>query len=91
MTVSRDAVAKPSLSWMESVRADLVQVTEKMRAASFLDNDLIDAALTMILASGGKRMRPSITLLVGRAVDTPYSKLMSVAASVELLHTATLV
>jgi geranylgeranyl pyrophosphate synthase len=77
--------------WAQGVQADLEKVTEKMRSVSFLDNQLLDAAIHMILAGGGKRMRPAITLLVGRATNATFEKTMSVAASVELLHTATLV
>jgi geranylgeranyl pyrophosphate synthase len=79
------------ITWSEAVRADLEEVTNKIRQVSFLDNQLLDAALNMILSAGGKRMRPALALLVGRACDSPYEKLLSVAASVELLHTATLV
>lgn len=77
--------------WAQGVQADLEKVTEKIRSVSFLDNQLLDAAIHMILAGGGKRMRPAITLLVGRATNATFEKTMSVAASVELLHTATLV
>ncbi|MBI5930968.1 MAG: polyprenyl synthetase family protein [Chloroflexi bacterium] len=77
--------------WVQGVRADLEKVTEKMRSVSFLDNQLLDAAIHMIIASGGKRMRPAITMLIGRAVNAAYDPILSVAASVELLHTATLV
>ncbi len=88
MTISSEAVA---LDWMDAVRSDLQVVTEKIQAASTLGDSGLDSAVNMIVNAGGKRMRPAITLLVGRACNAPYSKTISVAASVELLHTATLV
>ena len=49
------------------------------------------AALKHLLASGGKRIRPSITLLMGTMFGADEDKLISLSASIELLHTATLV
>ncbi|MCI0711232.1 MAG: polyprenyl synthetase family protein [Chloroflexi bacterium] len=84
-------VPATKLDWLSAVKEDLERVTEKIRTVSFLDNELLDGAVNMIIAGGGKRMRPAITLLVGRAVGADYDKTISVAASIELLHTATLV
>jgi geranylgeranyl pyrophosphate synthase len=77
--------------WLESVQGDLEKVTQRIREVSFLDDTLLDATINMIIESGGKRMRPTITLLAGRAVQAPTEHVLSVAASVELLHTATLI
>ncbi len=49
------------------------------------------AALEHLLASGGKRVRPTIVLLVGNMLEAPEDKLVTLGAAVELLHTATLV
>lgn len=84
-------VTTPKPTWFEAVKSDLQAVTNKIRSVSFLDNDLLDASVSMILTAGGKRMRPALSFLVGRSCDAPYDKLLSVAASIELLHTATLV
>jgi octaprenyl-diphosphate synthase len=43
-----------------------------------------------ILAAGGKRFRPMLTILSGRLCGTPPSKRIPLAASVELIHNATL-
>ncbi len=43
-----------------------------------------------ILAAGGKRFRPMLTILTGRLCRTPASKRIPLAASVELIHNATL-
>ena len=52
--------------------------------------DLI-SALEHLLAAGGKRIRPTLGLLVGNMLGAPEEKLITLGASVELLHTATLV
>jgi len=51
----------------------------------------INSALEILMKSGGKRIRPMITLLVGHMLNAPASRLINLAASIELLHTATLV
>lgn len=43
-----------------------------------------------ILNSGGKRLRPKMVALIGRAVDLSDEKIMPVAYTVELMHTASL-
>ncbi len=49
------------------------------------------AALEQILSAGGKRIRPSLGLLVGNMLGAPEKRLVTLGAAVELLHTATLV
>ncbi len=49
------------------------------------------SALGHLLSSGGKRIRPTLGLLVGNMLGAPEEKLITLGASVELLHTATLV
>lgn len=49
------------------------------------------SALEHLLSAGGKRIRPTLGLLVGNMLGAPEEKLITLGASVELLHTATLV
>ncbi len=49
------------------------------------------AALEHLLEAGGKRIRPTLGLLTGRMLGAPRERLITLAAAVELLHTATLV
>jgi len=51
----------------------------------------LGAALEHLLSSGGKRIRPALGLLTGQMLGAPHDKLITAAAAVELLHTATLV
>ena len=50
-------------------------------------NELVRGVIT----SGGKRLRPSILLLAGRAFAPDHRAMISAAAGIELLHTASLV
>jgi geranylgeranyl pyrophosphate synthase len=49
------------------------------------------AALEHLLSAGGKRIRPTLGLLIGNMLGAPLDKLITLGAAVELLHTATLV
>ena len=51
----------------------------------------LHAALDHLLAAGGKRIRPTLGLLVGNMLGASEEKLITLGAAVELLHTATLV
>ena len=51
----------------------------------------IKSALNILLSAGGKRVRPILTLLVGDMLGAEQKRLVTMAASIELLHTATLV
>jgi geranylgeranyl pyrophosphate synthase len=51
----------------------------------------LETALHQLLASGGKRMRPLLILLIGKMCAGPEEELINLASSIELLHTATLV
>lgn len=51
----------------------------------------LKSALSVLLASGGKRIRPRIILLLGTILNADREKLITLATSIELLHTATLV
>jgi len=50
-----------------------------------------EAALAELIAAGGKRLRPRLALLAGRALKAGEAPLVNLAAAVEMLHTATLI
>jgi len=72
---------------------DLERVERRMREALHPDYPQLADLLQSLLDSGGKRMRPALALLAGRlyARRIDREKLISLAAAVEMLHTATLV
>jgi geranylgeranyl pyrophosphate synthase len=62
-----------------------------MRAQSDGHHPDLGAALEHLLASGGKRVRPAVALLTGNMLGGDPDRLVTLAAAIELLHTATLV
>jgi geranylgeranyl pyrophosphate synthase len=76
---------------LEHLTADLEQVERKMREPMHPDYPQLTVVLHHLLDSGGKRLRPALALLAGRFYPTVMERLVSLAASVEMLHTATLV
>ena len=51
----------------------------------------MQAALRNLLSSGGKRIRPTLGLLIGNLLGADRDKLITLGAAIEMLHTATLV
>ena len=66
-------------------------VEERMNAQSDGHHAAVAAALHHLLSSGGKRIRVVVTLLTGKMLGADEDKLITLAASIESLHTATLV
>jgi geranylgeranyl pyrophosphate synthase len=80
-----------SISFFAPVTRDIQAVEALMHSVANGHNSELRAAIDVILSSGGKRIRPSISLLVGQMLGGPHDRLITMAAAVELLHTATLV
>ena len=75
----------------EPLEAELELVERKLREPAHPEYPQLTAVLSSLLDSGGKRLRPALALLAGRFYSTDMDKLVPLAASVEMLHTATLV
>ena len=73
------------------IQEDLVKVEDSLRAVSKVDFTWLAKLLGHSLKSGGKRIRPALTLLSGKFYDYNLDYLLPMATAVELLHTATLV
>ncbi len=78
-------------SFFSPVQSQIHQVEHLMRSQAENQHPDLQAALDHLLASGGKRIRPTLTLLVGRMLSGDETRLITLAAAIELLHTATLV
>lgn len=74
-----------------SVQDDLQRVEHVFDEIKQVDYGPLGEMLKMVLGGGGKLMRPGLALLSGRFGDYDLDRLVPLAASVELLHTATLV
>ncbi len=66
-------------------------VEERMNSQADGHHSAVGAALHHLLSSGGKRIRVVVTLLTGKMLGADSDKLITLAASIESLHTATLV
>ena len=73
------------------VRDDMKTVEVRMREFPVPPARLIAETLDRLLAAGGKRLRPTLSLLFGRMLRVPDDPLIHFSASLEMLHTATLV
>lgn len=80
-----------AVTFLSPVTEEIKLVEERMRAQADDSHPDLRAALEHLLAAGGKRVRPTLSLLVGNMLDAPLEKLVTLGAAVELLHTATLV
>ncbi len=79
------------LALFELIRDDLARVEEKMRRAGQEAEGPLGDAILYLLSSGGKRIRPALTIAAARHYPVDDEALTSLAAAVEMLHTATLV
>jgi geranylgeranyl pyrophosphate synthase len=81
-----------SITFFTSVQDQLQFVEQRIREqAGENHHPDLRSALEHLLRAGGKRIRPTLGLLVGNMLGAPEEKLITLGASVELLHTATLV
>jgi geranylgeranyl pyrophosphate synthase len=75
----------------QPVQEDLVRVRESLRSIIKVDFPWLSEQLNYVVGSGGKGIRPALTLLAGKFYDYNLEYLLPMAASVELMHTATLI
>lgn len=73
------------------VQQDLNRVEEALDSIKQVDFPALRRMLEHILGASGKRIRPAIALLAGKFEDYNLDQLVPLAASIELLHSATLV
>jgi geranylgeranyl pyrophosphate synthase len=72
---------------------DLQRVTERVIEVTDLSYPVAASIIREIVLAGGKRLRPLLVLLAGRAYqyEARFEELVTAAAGVELLHVASLV
>ena len=80
-----------TVTFTTPVQEQIKLVEERIRAQADDNHPDLRAALEHLLSSGGKRVRPSVVLLIGNMLGGVEEKLITVGAAIELLHTATLV
>jgi geranylgeranyl pyrophosphate synthase len=82
---------KTSVSFIVPVQEDILAIEALMRSQGEHFHPDIGSALELLLSSGGKRIRPALTMLMGRMLGAERQRLLYLASAIELLHTATLV
>jgi geranylgeranyl pyrophosphate synthase len=80
-----------SINFLAPVEALLLDVEALIRTQAEGHHPDLDAALAFLFDSGGKRVRPALALLSGGMLGGEPDRLVTLAAAIEMLHTATLV
>ena len=78
-------------SLYEPVADDIPLVGERLRSIAHGQHPLLGEALTYVFRSSGKQVRPALVLLSGKLGRYARDRLVTLAASLEVVHTATLV
>jgi octaprenyl-diphosphate synthase len=75
---------------VDLTKADMGRVNELILARAGSDVEMIPEVANHLISSGGKRLRPMITLAAARAFGYEGDAHVKLAMSVEFMHTATL-
>ncbi len=84
-------VETPTVTFFDLAREDLTRVEERLREKHSEHHPNLGKALDLLLNSGGKRIRPITAILVGQLLKADPERVITHAAAIEMLHTATLV
>src|SRR5581483_2539069 len=76
---------------LKPIETDLQKVELQLHEAARAEFGPLAMVIESIIDSGGKRIRPAVTLLAGRMFPQAEENLLKLAVSVELLHMATLI
>ncbi len=68
----------------------LIKVEQKLKKEARSRNEIIRSILLRLVDAGGKRLRPALVLLCGGYGGVDMGRLVPLAASVEMIHMATL-
>ena len=93
VTATAAAEAAPLAARLQaSLKAEFALLDHKLRASLDSDVALVRSIAEYIVTGGGKRLRPLIVFLSALALgaDTKSTLVVDLAATVELIHTATL-
>lgn len=91
VTHPQSTLPSPVRSLYDVIRSDMERVDEILRIELRNDSPFVDELLRYGGQLGGKRLRPALLLLAAQAVGTIRPEHHTLAAVVEMIHTATLV
>ena len=72
------------VDFLSTIQPEMRQVEALMRIQADGYHIELEAALGHLLSSGGKRVRPAITLLMGGLLGADQIRLITLAAAIEL-------
>jgi octaprenyl-diphosphate synthase len=91
VVVPFESPSAPSIGpLVEFVAGDLARVNATILSRTASDVTMIPEIANHLIASGGKRLRPMLTLAMARLARYPGDGHIKLAAAVEFMHTATL-
>lgn len=81
-----------SQSWDSSIKDELSKVDQEIRRSIHSEQPVLTEICDYVLSSGGKRMRPGVTILSYLANGgKEVSEAIKIAAAFEMIHSATLI
>jgi octaprenyl-diphosphate synthase len=91
--IAHPAAPAPSAAFLDLVHDDLAAIEARLDVEITSEVKKVYALAGHVLSAGGKRLRPAMVALSARAVspEPNLGRVVSVGASVELVHMATLV
>ncbi len=78
-------------TFIDLTQLALLDVEASMRTSPDEHHPYLDDAIDQLITSGGKRIRPRTVILIGEMLGGDRDRIITHAAAIELLHTATLV
>ena len=78
-------------SIFELIEPELREVEERLKSEAISNLSLVEEMNSYLHESGGKRLRPSLVLLICKSLGVERSASLRLGAIVELIHVATLV
>lgn len=88
--VKQDDAASPLATLADLLKPDMLKVNELILAKMQSDVPLIPQVAAYLIAAGGKRVRPLLTIAAARLFSDDIARTYGLAAAVEFVHTATL-
>lgn len=79
------------MNYLEVIKKELSLLENKLLEFISSEVPLATEISKYIVASGGKRIRPTLCILTGKALSYDKEDLINLSAAIELLHTATLI
>ena len=75
----------------KQIEVELSQLEQVIQKSIYSDIALATEVSSYIVNSGGKRIRPALTVLIAKTLNYQGQELIALATAIELLHTATLI